>query len=175
MSDQPEVQPGEYKHYKGGEYIALFNAKHSETMEDMVVYQNIKHGSRWCRPVSEWNKPIDGQPGVQRFAMHEGKHTLTQDEFNARMERLRDEEPVFHAFVSAMVNCYSEREIRDALHPEQDPYQSRPELGRHGKPKCQQCLHPWHDGICKCGQSGPEEEQKARDWFAKHDNLDIDV
>lgn len=66
MSEE-NPEPGEYRHYKGGEYVVLFMAKHSETLEPMVVYQNIAHRSVWCRPISEWNKPVDGKPGVKRF------------------------------------------------------------------------------------------------------------
>jgi len=24
--------------------------------------------------------------------------------------------------------------------------------------KCEQCQHPWHDGICSCGKNGEEEK-----------------
>ena len=34
-----EVKPGRYRHYKGGEYIVLGTARHSETEEMLVVYR----------------------------------------------------------------------------------------------------------------------------------------
>ena len=42
---------GRYRHYKGKQYIALGVAKHSETLEEMVLYQQ-DYGDRglWVRP-----------------------------------------------------------------------------------------------------------------------------
>ena len=36
-----EIMIGRYRHYKGNEYEVLFTAKHSETLEDMVVYRAL--------------------------------------------------------------------------------------------------------------------------------------
>jgi hypothetical protein len=43
---------GEYEHYKGYRYKVLALAKHSETLEDLVVYQAL-YGERgvWVRPL----------------------------------------------------------------------------------------------------------------------------
>ncbi len=44
---------GRYRHYKGGEYEVIAIAKHSETMEDMVVYKGLyEGGATWVRPLS---------------------------------------------------------------------------------------------------------------------------
>ena len=45
------VETGKYRHFKGNEYEVLYIAKHSETMEDMVVYRALygEHGV-WVRP-----------------------------------------------------------------------------------------------------------------------------
>jgi hypothetical protein len=45
------VKQGRYRHYKGNEYIVLGVAKHSETLEAMVVYRQ-DYGERglWVRP-----------------------------------------------------------------------------------------------------------------------------
>ena len=40
-----------YRHYKGGLYVVISLAKHSETNEDMVVYQSILFGSVYVRPL----------------------------------------------------------------------------------------------------------------------------
>lgn len=46
-----EVKKGIYRHYKGGEYRVLMEAKNSENQEELVVYQNIKDENKtWARP-----------------------------------------------------------------------------------------------------------------------------
>ena len=45
------LAPGRYRHFKGGEYELLFEARHSETQEELVVYRALyaEHGV-WVRP-----------------------------------------------------------------------------------------------------------------------------
>lgn len=54
------IRPGRYRHYKGGEYRVLYVAKHSETLEPMVVYQAL-YGEQgiWVRPASMWNETVE--------------------------------------------------------------------------------------------------------------------
>ena len=47
-----------YKHHKGNIYKIIALAKHSETCEDMIVYQNIEKGDIWVRPKSMWNEEV---------------------------------------------------------------------------------------------------------------------
>ena len=60
---------GKYKHFKGNEYEALYIAKHSETLEEMVVYRAL-YGEFdvWVRPLSMWNETVihEGRE-VKRF------------------------------------------------------------------------------------------------------------
>ena len=63
------ILPGVYRHYKGNRYQVLYLAKHSETLEDMVVYQALygEYGI-WVRPASMWNETVDYQgKQVKRF------------------------------------------------------------------------------------------------------------
>lgn len=63
------VPLGVYRHYKGNQYEVIGFAKHSETLEDMVVYKALYgEGGTWVRPLSMWENPIeaDGKT-VKRF------------------------------------------------------------------------------------------------------------
>lgn len=54
MSDLPPLPPtppGRYRHHKGGEYEVVGVARHSETLEPMVVYRPLYgEGALWVRP-----------------------------------------------------------------------------------------------------------------------------
>ena len=46
----PELPPtplGRYRHYKGGEYDVIGVARHSETLEPLVVYRPLYNDSGW--------------------------------------------------------------------------------------------------------------------------------
>lgn len=49
-----------YKHFKGNEYLVLYIAKHSETLEEIVVYQAL-YGERgiWVRPLEMFLENIE--------------------------------------------------------------------------------------------------------------------
>lgn len=54
-----ELKPGRYRHFKGNEYELLYVAKHSETLEPMVVYRALYgEGGIWVRPASMWSEPV---------------------------------------------------------------------------------------------------------------------
>ncbi len=54
-----KVRLGKYRHFKGGEYEAIGIAKHSETLEDMVVYRALYgDGGLWVRPVSMFSETV---------------------------------------------------------------------------------------------------------------------
>ncbi len=55
-----EIKPGIYQHFKGNKYRVLFIARHSETLEPMVVYQALYgEGGVWVRPASMWNEQVE--------------------------------------------------------------------------------------------------------------------
>ena len=55
-----EILLGRYRHFKGGEYEVLAVAKHSETLEPMVVYRALYgEGGVWVRPLSMWNETVE--------------------------------------------------------------------------------------------------------------------
>jgi hypothetical protein len=46
-----EPQPGRYRHYKGRDYQVLGLARHSETLEELVVYRALYGDMElWVRP-----------------------------------------------------------------------------------------------------------------------------
>ena len=46
------IKPGIYRHFKGDEYRLVKVARHSETGEEMVVYESLKYPDRvWARPL----------------------------------------------------------------------------------------------------------------------------
>ena len=55
-----EIRPGRYRHFKGREYRVLCTARHSETLEPMVVYQAL-YGERgvWVRPAAMWGEQVE--------------------------------------------------------------------------------------------------------------------
>lgn len=57
-----------YRHYKGNKYKIISFAKHSETMEDMIVYESTEDGKVWVRPKTMWNEIIDNE-GTLRFTL----------------------------------------------------------------------------------------------------------
>ena len=55
-----ELKPGRYRHFKGNEYRLLYVARHSETMEPMVVYQALYgEGGLWVRPAEMWSERVE--------------------------------------------------------------------------------------------------------------------
>lgn len=69
MNDKTSIQPGRYRHYKGNEYTVIGTARHSETLEEMVLYRQEygEHGL-WVRPKQMFSETVtvDGRD-VFRF------------------------------------------------------------------------------------------------------------
>lgn len=60
-----------YKHYKGFSYQILNIAKHSETLEDMVIYKALYgEGLVWVRPLSMFEEEIiKDDKKIKRFEL----------------------------------------------------------------------------------------------------------
>jgi len=55
-----EVKIGKYRHFKGNEYEVIGIAKHSETLEEMVIYKALyEKNEYWVRPLSMWNETVE--------------------------------------------------------------------------------------------------------------------
>lgn len=53
---------GKYRHYKGKEYRVLGVAKHSETMEDLVIYEALydnEVAKLWARPLQMFVEEVE--------------------------------------------------------------------------------------------------------------------
>ncbi|MEM5509341.1 DUF1653 domain-containing protein [Pseudoalteromonas sp. AS71] len=64
------LKPGIYQHYKGPQYKVIHVATHSETEEQLVIYQAL-YGEFgiWARPLSMFNETIEkGGNTIPRFA-----------------------------------------------------------------------------------------------------------
>ena len=75
-----------YKHFKGNLYEVLAIAKHTETMEDMVVYQEYDGENVYVRPLEMFMSKVDSEkyPEVNqefRFQLQEEIERLSILEF----------------------------------------------------------------------------------------------
>ena len=72
MNERPVIG-ALYRHYKGGLYRVLTVARHSETLEEMVVYVNANDPALvWARPASMWQETVETKDGkVFRFTIVE--------------------------------------------------------------------------------------------------------
>lgn len=61
------MKKGIYRHYKGFEYKVLGVARHSETLEELVVYQAL-YADRglWIRPIEMFNSDVEIDGVVQK-------------------------------------------------------------------------------------------------------------
>lgn len=81
----PETPLGLYRHYKGGEYEVIGVARHSETLEPLVVYRPLYNQTGWwvrphamffaqieiqgrLRPRFVWVACVGGLTAAQGFA-----------------------------------------------------------------------------------------------------------
>lgn len=62
-----QIKKGKYRHFKGNIYEVIGTAKHSETLEEMVVYRALYgDGELWVRPAAMWDEQIQREGKVFR-------------------------------------------------------------------------------------------------------------
>jgi hypothetical protein len=69
-----DIKLGKYQHYKGKLYEVIGVARHSETLEELVVYKSLYdseefgRGALWIRPKGMFiENVVDGDKEVSRF------------------------------------------------------------------------------------------------------------
>ena len=70
LPDLPPTPLGRYRHYRGGEYEVIGVARHSETLEPLVVYRPLYNTTGlWVRPHAMfYGMVMHGGHAVPRFA-----------------------------------------------------------------------------------------------------------
>lgn len=54
------IENGRYRHYKGKDYEVIGVAKHSETLENLVVYRQLYgEGGLWVRPLAMFMEDVE--------------------------------------------------------------------------------------------------------------------
>ncbi len=57
-----DIKPGIYRHFKGKEYRVIGLVRHSETLEEMVLYEALYDndlGKFWVRPAAMFTENIE--------------------------------------------------------------------------------------------------------------------
>ncbi len=75
-----------YKHFKGNLYEIIAIAKHTETMEDMVVYMEVEGEKTYVRPLEMFVSKVDKEKypdvlQVYRFELQDEKSKLSIMDF----------------------------------------------------------------------------------------------
>jgi hypothetical protein len=70
-----EIEKGLYRHYKGRQYEVIGLARHSESLEPLVVYRalydspDFGYGALWVRPLAMFLETVElGEEKVPRFS-----------------------------------------------------------------------------------------------------------
>lgn len=69
-AEAQNIRCGLYRHYKGALYRVLGVVRHTETLEELVIYQALDgSGLCWARPLGMFCEMVivDGEPAQSRF------------------------------------------------------------------------------------------------------------
>ena len=71
LAPLPSLPTGIYRHYKGGRYEVYGVARHSETLEPVVVYRPLYgEGALWVRPFAMFTERVEvGGQACLRFEL----------------------------------------------------------------------------------------------------------
>lgn len=79
LSPLPAIEPGRYRHYKGGLYEVIGVARHSETHEPLVVYRPLYgEGALWVRPYAMFVGTLEVEGAVRLRFEREPSGALSQ-------------------------------------------------------------------------------------------------
>ena len=95
MNAKTSSQPGRYRHFKGNEYTVIGTARHSETLDELVLYRQEygEHGL-WVRPKEMFSESVtvDGKD-VPRFQPLESSSAQVGDSIKNILDDLPDHLP----------------------------------------------------------------------------------
>lgn len=86
----PDAPRGRYRHYKGGEYEVIGVARHSETLEPLVLYRPLYNDSGlWVRPYAMFFGELEVDGVMRRRFEPIGTRDLTQQACPASQQTSR--------------------------------------------------------------------------------------
>lgn len=59
MNDIKKPKKGIYKHFKGNYYLVIDIGKHTDTLEEFIIYKALyDNGDIWIRPLYQFNEAV---------------------------------------------------------------------------------------------------------------------
>lgn len=66
LADHKDLPAGLYRHYKGNQYRVFGVARHSETEQELVVYQALYgEAGLWVRPLEMFIETVETEQGLK--------------------------------------------------------------------------------------------------------------